>query len=161
MIAVLAVAVLASGGTRRLAPATTEINGIEVRGSRVLVFVDTSGSMPKPDVQVQRQLRALAAAGIPTDSRRDVNGSAISYTGTVTLLPAFLEENAAHPHVDTFYVISDYLDSADNRPAAIADFTEAIRTRGIRVYWASVNNDPPPLYHEIARTSGGAIIPPR
>jgi len=154
----VAVIVVAVAATDRSPVAV--VNGVDVQGSRVLVLVDTSGSMPGDGIQVRAHLNALTAAGISIDFRSTVDGSALGY-GTWGLLRTFESGMATRPDLDTLYVISDYQDSEGNELAAIDGFVATLRAQGMRVYWATVNDDPPPVYYEIAQGSGGGVIPPR
>lgn len=160
-VAAAVVAVLAIAHSRGAFDPTAVVNGIDVRGRHVLVLLDDSGSMPRPPVAAEAQIRALAAAGISVDLQDTIRGSALSYVSQWSLFPQFFKHIDANPSLDTLYVVSDFEDYTDNQDRAVAAFIDVVRSRRLRVYWATVNNDPPPLYHQIARDSGGGVIPPR
>ena len=144
------------------------VRGQEVRADKVLVLVDISGSMRgvpplnrDTGAQVQYQLNRLQAAGISIENRATVPGFAISFTDIYSMLRAFDERVAASRSVDTVYVISDFSarDDEANTPEAYEHLVATLRDRRLRLYWATVRDDPSPRYYEIARQSGGDVIP--
>jgi hypothetical protein len=157
-LGVLLAASLLGGGNG--SPAFTgTVNGVDVRGRRALVLIDNSSSMVGTENLVRAQLAALSAAGIDTSIRATVNGSAITLDAVWELLPTLTAQLAAHPDVDTVYLISDYRDFAANRREGIDRFMTLAAGRRLRVYWATVAEPPQTAYVEIAIATGGGVIP--
>lgn len=137
------------------------VNNKEVKGKRVLVLVDNSGSMIGKDPEPQ--IAKLAAAGISVTHRVNIPGFAISFTDGYSMLSVLLRVLEADPTVDTVYVISDFAagDEEANDPVARQQLQRTLSNQQARIYWASVNLDPGAEYYEIARQSGGDVIPNR
>jgi hypothetical protein len=143
------------------APArTARVQATDVRADRVLVIVDNSGSMAGTADAVEAQLSQLRAAGISIANRVNVPGFAISFTDQYSLFPAIIERASADKSIDAVYVISDFSQGDDegNEPAAVERLSRILRDRRMRVYWASVRENPGAIYYRLARTSGGDVI---
>jgi hypothetical protein len=134
--------------------------GTEVVGDRVLVLVDDSGSMSGTEDAVQAQLTRLRAAGIELSHRTTIPGFALSVTDSYAVAPALIQGMAADRAIDMVYVLSDFSagDDQANDAASIALVARLLRERRARVYWASVRDVPAPVYYDVARESGGAVI---
>jgi hypothetical protein len=59
------------------------------------------------------------------------------------------------------YVISDFAmnDDLANDPAARQELQRTLNRLHLRIYWATVDQDPAAEYYEIARQAGGDVIP--
>jgi len=135
-----------------------EVHGKEVRGARVLVLIDDSGSMKNTETEVSLQLGRLAQAGIAIDLRNKIPGYAISLTDGYSLLPKLKKGISSNPSVDVVYVISDF-SGGDDAVNDSAGYLELLRLLGARrIYWASVRAEPAPIYHHIARQTKGDVI---
>jgi hypothetical protein len=137
------------------------INATQVTSDRVVVLVDSSGSMTGSEQTVQSQLQQLTNAGISIVNRVPVPGFAIASADQYSLLDTLLQGLASNPSADAVYVISDFSvgDEAANDTAAYERLRMALDDRGARLYWATVRDTPPPMYHALARESGGDVIP--
>jgi hypothetical protein len=103
----------------------------------------------------------LTNAGISIVNRVPVPGFAIASADQYSLLDTLLQGLASNPSADAVYVISDFSvgDEAANDTAAYERLRMALDDRGARLYWATVRDTPPPMYHALARESGGDVIP--
>ena len=139
----------------------TRINATQITSDRVVVLVDSSGSMTGTEQTVQSQLQQLTNAGISIVNRVPVPGFAIASADQYSLLDTLLQGLASNPSADAVYVISDFSvgDEAANDTAAYERLRMALDDRGARLYWATVRDTPPPMYHALARESGGDVIP--
>jgi hypothetical protein len=137
------------------------INATQVTSDRVVVLVDSSGSMTGTEQTVQSQLQQLTNAGISIVNRVPVPGFAIASADPYSLLDTLLQGLASNPSADAVYVISDFSvgDEAANDTAAYERLRMALHDRGARLYWATVRDTPPPMYHALARESRGDVIP--
>ena len=137
------------------------INATTITADRVVVLVDSSGSMAGTDQTVQSQLQQLSAAGISIVNRVPVPGFAIASADQYSLLETLLQGLAANPFPDAVYVISDFSvgDDTANETAALERLRMALHDRGARLYWSTVRDTPPPMYHALAQDSGGDVIP--
>ena len=133
--------------------ALANINATRITADRVVVLVDSSGSMAGTDQTVQSQLQQLSAAGISIVNRVPVAGFAIASTDQYSLLDTLLQGLAANPSADAVYVISDFSvgDEAANDTAAYQRLRMALHDRGARLYWSTVRDAPPPAYFVLAR----------
>jgi len=134
----------------------------DIAGRRVLVLLDTSGSMGNTGERTNQQLTALKAHNISVTEPYSTNGYAISsaHTGYSFLQPL---QNAvsASPLSDTIYVISDFKggDQEDNDVAGYQQLRDLLRQRRLTLYLCTVDQLPPlPVYYEIAAASGGGVI---
>jgi hypothetical protein len=137
------------------------VHGTTVRADRILIMVDNSSSMGGTDAEVRFQLGRLLASGASISDEVNIPGFAISFIDTLSLLPSFTQKVAEDARIDTVYIISDFSagDSNANDPAASAAFIETLRKRRLRLYWATVRDDPIPEYYQLARMTGGDVIP--
>jgi hypothetical protein len=94
-------------------------------------------------------------------NRVPVPGFAIASADQYSLLDTLLQGLASNPSADAVYVISDFSvgDEAANDTAAYERLRMVLHDRGARLYWATVRDTPPPMYHALARESGGDVIP--
>ena len=153
---------LTSGSLTHVVPShVTRINATQITSDRVVVLVDSSGSMTGTEQTVQSQLQQLTNAGISIVNRVPVAGFAIASADQYSLLDTLLQGLASNPSADAVYVISDFSvgDEAANDTAAYERLRMALDDRGARLYWATVRDTPPPMYHALARESGGDVIP--
>ena len=153
---------LTSGSLTHVAAShVANINATQVTSDRVVVLVDSSGSMAGTEQTVQSQLQQLSAAGISIVNRVPVPGFAIASADQYSLLDTLLQGLAANPSADAVYVISDFSvnDDAANDTAAYERLRMALDERGARLYWSTVRGAPPPMYYALARNSGGDVIP--
>lgn len=134
----------------------------DVKGRRVLVLLDESGSMSDTTDATNGQLSALAAHNISVTSPVATNGYAISASQTtlsiVQPLEAALEAN---PAVDTVYFISDFKggDENDNDADGEAQLRRILASRHLAIYLCTVDQPPPRSeYYSIPRDSGGGVI---
>jgi Mg-chelatase subunit ChlD len=137
------------------------VHGKEVIGNNVLVLLDNSGSMGGTNAQVQAQLNRLRVSGMSIENLVTIPGFSISLADTYAFLGILGTRIAANPSVDTVYVISDFSagDEQANTPAAYRQLTKMVRDRQLRIYWSTVRDRPPPTYYDIARQSGGDVVP--
>jgi len=107
------------------------VSGTDVIGNRVLVLVDDSSSMAGTEAAVQGQLSRLRAAGIEFSNRATVRGFAMSVTDRYAMVPALAQGLAAHPAIDTVYLVSDfsYGDDGVNDAESIALIARLLRER--------------------------------
>ena len=81
----------------------------DVVGRRVLVLLDTSGSMENTTERTSHQLEALKARNVSVREPYSSNGYAISSAnGMHSLLQPLQQAVAANPLADTIYLISDF-----------------------------------------------------
>jgi hypothetical protein len=134
----------------------------DVVGRRVLVLLDTSGSMGNTTERKDQQLAALKAHNISVTEPFSTGGYAISSANaSYSLLQPLRQAVAANPLADTIYIISDFKGGreSDNDAAGYQQFRDLIRARHLTLYFCTVDQVPPlPEYYDIASGSGGAVI---
>jgi hypothetical protein len=134
----------------------------DIAGHRVLVLLDTSGSMGNTGERTNQQLAALKAHNISVTEPYSTNGFAISSSNTTySFLQPLQDAVSASPLSDTIYVISDFKngDEQDNDVAGYQQLRDLLRQRRLTLYLCTVDQLPPlPVYYEIAAASGGGVI---
>lgn len=134
----------------------------DVVGRRVLVLLDTSGSMSNTTERRDQQLAALKAHNISVTEPFSTNGFAISASDAqYSLLQPLQQAVAASPLADTVYVISDFKfgDESANDAAGYQQLRDLIREHHLTLYFCTVDQSPPlPEYYDIAAASGGGVI---
>lgn len=168
MVAVVVVVAIGNGqlgsGSNQLGAVlahTAVVHGTDVRGERVLALVDDSGSMSDKGAEVLSQLDRLKSAGLSITNQVNVFGFAISFQERYTLLKNLETALATDPSIDTVYVITDFygVDYRANQPEAFERMRELLTSHNVRFYWATVSEEPIQEYKELARQSGGCVIP--
>jgi len=127
--------------------------GVWIKANKVLVLVDTSGSMDSYVVRKDEALAKLHSAGISTEDQVPIGGSASYILETIT------RELAKRPQVGAIWMVSDFLDGSDlvsgNDKRRYEQLLRLLRQRGIKLYLSTVAKAPPPDHIEAVRASGG------
>ena len=129
-----------------------------------LFLEDISGSMNSYDTTVMRRLTALESAGMLSGDHQHIGAGGNE-------LPDFLEQvrqYAPRKDIDTLYVFADFNWDWDgsgrgkndcvNSDAGSGPPVDLLRPTKWRIYFETVNCDPPPALAQLAEESGGGII---
>jgi hypothetical protein len=129
-----------------------------------LFLEDISGSMNSYDATTRRRLAALGSAGMLSGDHRDIGETGNEF-------PDFLEQvgqYAPRKDIDTLYVFADLNWDWDgsgrgknycvNSDAGVKLTVDLLRSTKWRIYFETVNCDPPPALAQLAEESGGGII---
>jgi len=134
----------------------------DIFGKRVLVLLDTSGSMGNTTERTNQQLAALKAHNISVTEPFSNGGYAISAEHpTYSLLQPLQEALNKYADADTLYIISDFKggDEDENDEAGYQMLLDLLRARHLTLYLCTVDHAPPRRqYYDLAATSGGAVI---
>ena len=139
--------------------------GAVVRGDRVLILADNSGSMYEQDgalirvrdshVASLRRQHAVVEATVLTPgwAWRGADGN-------LSLVAPLEQALARQPEVDAIYFLSDfaYADDQVSDVEGRSRLWRLLRERGIRFYVASVDQPVPAAYVRMADESGGAVL---
>jgi hypothetical protein len=143
-----------------LAQSAPHVHGVPVVGSRILLVLDSSGSMGSESAEVNRQIATLRNSLSPNVST--VDGFGTISTGADNLRTA-LEQRLSQPRTfDAVYVLSDFypidkpIDCDD--AAGLERVRQLVRSSGVRVYLSTVRMMPSPALLALARESGGGLI---
>ncbi len=139
--------------------------GSAVRGQRVLVVADDSGSMYDQDGAFIRirdsQVDSLRRQHQIVEQPLLTSGWAIRALNVDLSVVLPIEAAVARqPGLDAIYFISDFArgDNAWDDVEGYALLSRLIRGRGIRLYVASVNEPVPAPFVTLAEESGGAVF---
>ena len=153
------------GAASGAADAARRDPGAVVRGDRVLILADNSGSMYEQDGALIR-LRDFHAASL---RRQHAVVEATVLTpgwalrgadGNLSLVAPLEQALARQAEVDAIYFLSDfaYADDQVSDVEGRSRLWRLLRGRGIRLYVASVDQPVPAAYVRMADQSGGSVL---
>src|SRR5262249_15226303 len=135
-----------------------------VNRGHTLFLRDISGSMNSYNATVGRRLTALGDAGMLSGDHQDIGSGGNEF-------PDFLERvgmYAPRKDIDTLYVFTDFnwdwdgsghgKDYCVNSDAGTKATVDLLRSTTWRIYFETVNCDPPPALARLAEESGGGIV---
>jgi hypothetical protein len=129
-----------------------------------LFLRDVSGSMDSYDAAVKQRLAALGSAGMLSEDHQDIGMGGNEF-------PDFREQVgqfAPRKDIDTLYVFADFNWDWDgsgrgknyciDSDAGTEPTVNLLRSTRWRIYFETVNCDPPPALAQLAEESGGSVI---
>jgi hypothetical protein len=128
-----------------------EQDGQIVRGNRILLIQDISGSMNGYQTTVDQRLATLRMAGMYSDvaCRLDVD----EFLNFV----ACIEQQARRDDIDGLYVLADF--EWTFTPDGLLRVKQSLEPTGFRLYLETVGTtDPVPELRELAEQLGGTVI---
>lgn len=147
---------------------TAMINGAEFKGKRVLVLVDTSGSMESAREELNKQLDRLRAQSVSVSDPITIDGFGVSEKGEASNLLHRLEEGLRdNPEIDSIYIFTDFLFADDDYFNARFNNSDSegyerlhglIAEHSCRIYLHTVGRSPSKELVDITRESGGGVI---
>lgn len=129
---------------------SVEQGGKIVRGNRILLIQDTSGSMKGYQATVDQRLATLRAAGMYSDvACRLLDNEFPDFVDCV-------EGQARREDIDGLYVFADF--RWGWTPEGLRRVTQALEPTGWRLYLETIGIDPAPELMRLVEPSGGAMI---
>jgi hypothetical protein len=136
--------------------------GAVVRGDRVLILADDSGSMAGEPTRIRdEQVASLRRAHDVLSDTVLTGGWAISVTNPgYSFLQPLEAALARYPDAQAVYFISDFDvdDDSGNDVQGRARLQALLRDRRLRLYLATVNKPVPATYAQLALESGGLVL---
>jgi len=134
-----------------------------VRGDRILILFDNSGSVTGDANKMRSRAEQIASLRQqhPIAGERTTNGFAIQGAGSSWDMVGPLEEEVARlGGIDTVYFISDFdgTDANDDTGGGYSTLIRLLQTNRIRLYLSTVRNPPPLRDAQIAADSGGGVV---
>jgi hypothetical protein len=128
-------------------------SGEMVRGRRVLLVQDLSGSMDQYQAVVAARLATLRDAGMYSAVGCTLGNDEFGD------LMACAETIGRDVDVDGVYIFADF-DAGDwtYTPDGLRRVAQELESRGVRVYLETVRDDPHPVLRTLAENSGGTVI---
>ncbi len=141
-----------------------EIDGMTIKGTKVLVIEDVSGSMNSGRRnKLEKHRTNLKKSGMVLNKENNygAHGLGVSNKYNNNLLKNIENGLGKDSEVDTIYAFSDFQASGDSWKSDETGYQrleELLSEKGVRLYLGTVEHDPPEKLTEIAKKSGGGLI---